>query len=379
MPSEHDVIVVGVGGIGSAATYHLARQGVDVLGLDRFDIPHSKGSSHGYTRIFQPAYFVGSSYTPLLNRANELWKSLQETYHTRLLHRTGTLNVGPEGCTVVDEVIRACQEYDLDHELLTSSDITDRYPAYQIPPDYEAVFQPGGGILEPENCIIAHVEQAHEHGAEIRARERVLDWNSNSDSVSVRTDRGEYRAENLVITAGAWAAQFVGGLNEIITPERHVVGRFHPRTPAHFEPNTFPPFVMSGEDDTYYGIPPIDAPGFKFGRYQHMNRDVDPDSMQREPTVEDEERLRSPLKRYFPSGDGPTMALDTCLITNSPDDNFIIDTLPGDSNVVVGAGFAGHGYMIGSAIGEILADLTVTGATEQDISQFRLDRFCGPS
>ncbi|RBI62101.1 N-methyl-L-tryptophan oxidase [halophilic archaeon] len=374
--SDYDAIVVGVGGMGSAAAYHLARRGQQVLGLERYDVPHGMGSSHGLTRIIRKAYYEHPDYVPLLERAYELWRELDEDHPSKLLHTTGCVVAGPRGSEKVENARESCAEHDIEHETLSASELGERYPGYDLPDGFEAVVEPAGGFLHVEQCVVAHVEAAHRHGATIRARERVRDWRPTADGgVRVETDRGSYGADSLVVTAGAWTGKLLPDLDDVLTPERQVLGWFQPETPDRFAPDEFPVFVLSCEEGNFYGFPRYAVPGFKVGRYNHFRETVDPDEMSREPTADDERVLREFTERYFPEAAGPTMRLETCTFTNTPDEHFVVDRHPDHPQVVVGAGFSGHGFKMSSAIGEVLADLLVDGTSEHAIDLFRADRF----
>ncbi|MFC4439497.1 MULTISPECIES: N-methyl-L-tryptophan oxidase [Natrialbaceae] len=376
MSDRYDAIVIGVGGMGSAATAHLAERGADVLGLERYDIPHGYGSSHGITRIIRLAYCEHPAYVPLLRRAYDLWRDLEAEHDEQLLYQTGSIDAGPAGHPLVEGSRRSCEEHDLEYELLSSAELTDRYPGYRLPDDYEAVYQPDGGYLVPEQCIVAHVDRAHRAGATIRARERVVDWQPTADGgVRVETDYDTYEADRLVVTAGAWAARFVDELESVAVPERQVLAWLQPAEPDYFAPDRFPVWNLHVPEGRFYGFPIHGVPGFKFGRYNHREETVDPDAFEREPTQEDERILRSFAEQYFPDGAGPTMRLKTCLFTNTPDDRFVLDTLPEHPQVAVGAGFSGHGFKFASVIGEILADLALDGETDHPTEMFSLDRF----
>jgi sarcosine oxidase len=367
-----DAIVVGVGGMGSAALYHLARRGQHVLGLERFDVPNELGSSHGITRIIRLAYYEHVDYVPLLRRAYELWRELEARAGEQLLHITGSIDAGPPGQLVFSGSRRSCEEHGLPHEILDAAEVTRRFPAYRLEPEAMAVFQPEGGFLLPERSIVAHVEGALAEGAEVRARERVLGWEPAGEGVRVRTERGEYEAERLVLTTGAWMEELAG---LPVVAERQVLAWLQPLKPALFAPERFPVFnVQLDEDDRYYGFPVFGIPGFKFGRYHHLGETGDPDALEREPRAADEEVLRRFAERCFPEGAGPTMTLKTCLFENSPDEHFILDTLPGAPQVVVGGGFSGHGFKFCSVVGEILADLVLEGSTAHEIEFLRLGR-----
>lgn len=375
MTDRYDAIVVGVGGMGSATVAHLADRGADVLGLERYDIPHGYGSSHGRTRIFRLAYSEGAAYVPLLKRAADLWAALEADHDRQLRYRTGSIDAGPAGEPLVEESKRSCEEHDLPYERLSGTELADRFPGFQLPEDYEAIYQPDGGFLVPEQCTVAHVDRAHRAGATIRARERVVDWRPTADGgVRVETDYDRYDADRLVVTAGAWAAQFIDALDGIAVPERQVLAWFQPRDPDRFAPDRFPVWGLQVPEGRYYGVPVHGVPGVTFGRYNHREETVDPDAFEREPTQVDERLLRTFAERYFPDAAGPTMRLETCLFTNTPDGHFVLDTLPDRPQVVVGAGFSGHGFKFASVIGEIMADLALDGETDHPIEMFSIDR-----
>ncbi|MHB9288865.1 N-methyl-L-tryptophan oxidase [Halobacteriales archaeon Cl-PHB] len=375
MPDRYDAIVVGVGGMGSAATYHLARRGCAVLGLEQFDVPHARGSSHGVTRMIRKAYAEDPGYVPLLDRAYDRWRDLEAEADEQLLFTEGSVAAGPAGSDDLAAARRTCLEHDLPFELLSSGEVADRYPAYDLPDDFRALYQPDGGFLAAERCLLAHVRQAHAHGATIRAREPVMDWQSTASGVTVTTTKGTYAADRLVLTAGAWTGDLLEGLDPVTTVERQVLAWFQPRDPDRFAPERFPVFTIDAEAGPLYGFPPFGVPGVKVGLHHHREEVVDPDADDwREPTPADERLLRSLAERYVPAGAGPTLALRTCLYTNSPDEHFLVDTHPAADEVVVAAGFSGHGYKFCSVVGEILADLVTTGTTAHPIGLFGLDR-----
>lgn len=373
-PGRYDVIVVGVGAMGSATTYHLARRGKRVLGLERFDIPHSMGSSHGHTRIIRLAYYEHPSYVRLLRRAYELWRDLESRAGDRLLHITGSVDAGPPDSWLFKGSLQSCREHDLAHEVLTSRQLSGRFPGYALPRDHLGVFQPQGGFLLPERCIASHVMAAHDAGAEVHARERVLGWEPAGDGVKVVSDRGRYEAERLVVTAGAWDSQLLPLLAGLAVAERQVLAWLQPRRSDHFRPERFPVFNVLVDEGRFYGFPVFAVPGFKFGKYHHLQQTGEPDDLDRQPGPEDEEVLRDFASRYFPGGCGPVMALKTCLFTNSPDRHFIIDVHPDHPQVSFASPCSGHGFKFASVVGEIMADLAEHGDTGHDIGLFRLDR-----
>ena len=371
MPAAKRVIVVGMGAMGSAATYHLAKRGYQVLGVDRFDIPHAFGSSHGITRIIRLAYFEDPSYVPLLKRAYELWRALETEYASKLLWITGSLDLGE----VFEDSRRSCEEHALAHEVLTSQEISHRFPAYHLPQGMMGLFQPEGGFLLPEACISAHLMLATRLGAVVHGRETVLGWEEKNGIIQLQTTKSVYEADFLVLTAGAWISKLVPAFSKIAMPERQVLAWLQPRRPAMFQRSQFPVFNLRVDEGHFYGFPEFGVPGFKFGRYHHRSQKVDPDTMQREADDEDERLLREFAGRYFPDGAGPTLALHTCLFTNTPDEHFILDFHPGSRQVIVGSPCSGHGFKFSSVIGEILADLVQCGETPRNISMHRLARF----
>jgi sarcosine oxidase len=376
---SYDVIVVGIGGMGSAACYHLAKRGQRVLGLERFDIPHAMGSSHGVNRIIRLAYYEDPSYVPLLRRAYRLWRDLETEFGEQVLYITGSVDASDPAGEVFAGALHSCELHDLPHEVLTSAELSSRFPGFALPANHQALFQPEGGFLMSERCIVAHVSGAISAGAEIHARERVVDWDVTSGGVRVTTDRGVYEAEQLVLSAGAWMQSLVPELKTLAQPERQVLGWFQPLEPDIFTTQRFPVFNLSVDEGRYYGFPVHHVPGFKVGRYHHLDEHVSAEAVDRQPTFADEEILRSFTARYFPRAAGPTMALRSCLFTNTPDEHFIIDHLPGAPQVTVASPCSGHGYKFCSAVGEILADMSSGGSTTHDIALFRLDRFNGVS
>jgi sarcosine oxidase len=376
---RYDAIVVGVGGMGSATSYYLARRGKRVLGLERFGIPHSMGSSHGHTRIIRLAYYEHPSYVLLLKRAYELWREIQRIASERLLHITGSIDAGPEDSWVFKGSWESCRLHDLPHEVLTGAELRRRYPGYHLPADHLALVQPEGGFLTPEKCIVSYVMAAQALGAEIHGHERVFEWRPLEGGVRVRTDRGVYEADKLVITAGAWDGELLDVLEVLAVPERQVLAWLQPTRLEYFRPNAFPVFNLLVDEGRFYGFPVHGVPGFKFGKYHHLEEKVDPETVDREAHDYDERLLRDFAERYFPDGCGPTMDLQTCMFTNTPDNNFIIDMHPEYDQVSFASPCSGHGYKFASVIGEIMADLADTGITRHDVTLFRLDRLTRPS
>jgi sarcosine oxidase len=373
--TQYDAIVLGVGGMGSAALYHLARRGLRVLGIERYNIPHEMGSSHGLTRIIRLAYYEHPAYVPLLRRAYELWRHLEHTVQERLLLITGSIDASPEDGAVFRGSKTSCELHHLPHEILDSDQLQARFPGYHLSQGLVAVYQPDGGFVLAERCIVAQVMAALELGAEVHGQERVLGWEPKGGGVEVQTAGERYSADKLVICAGAWGAQLIPELAALAVPERQVLAWFQPLRPALFQLSSFPVFNMAVAEGRYYGFPVYGIPGFKVGRYHHLEQRVDPDHMDRDVHREDEDILRRYTARYFPDAAGPTMSLKTCLFTNTPDEHFILDVHPSFPQVSIAAGFSGHGFKFCSVIGEIMADLAQHGESRHDLELFRLARF----
>jgi len=375
---KYDTIVIGMGSMGSATAYQLASRKCKVLGLEQFNIGHDLGSGHGINRIIRLAYFEHSDYVPLLRRAYGLWRELQKLSGERLLYLNGSLDVGPEDGIVVTGSLASCKGHRLKHESLDARQLNRRYRGWRLPKSMAAVFQPQGGFVLCERAVIAYITAAQALGADIRAREAVRHWEVRRNEVIVRTDRETYRAKRLVITAGAWASKLVNTLRarKLAEPQRQVLLWTQPKSAELFQLDNFPVFNLESPLGRFYGFPIFGIPGFKIGKYYHRREYAYPDTMDRECHPEDERVLREAIGEYFPAANGPTMAMKTCLFSNSPDKHFVLDRHPDFPQVSVAAGFSGHGFKFASVVGEIMADLALEGGSSRfpDLSLFRIQR-----
>ncbi len=369
-----DAIVAGMGGMGSATAYQLARRGLNVLGLEKRNLVHEMGSSHGQTRIIRLAYYEHPSYVPLLFRAYELWRQLENLTGERILFVTGGLDAGSPDGRIVRGSLAACKEHSLRHELLDADQLRQRFPGVCLPKGMVSVFSPDSGFVLSERAITLYTRLALDHGTEIHAREPVTGWEVLSDSVQVRTPASTYSADRLIVSAGAWTAKLMPFLSSILQPERQALIWTRPTNPELFRLGAFPVFNLESSEGQFYGFPLHDFPGFKLGRYHHRNEKVDPDAMDRDCHPEDEAVLRQGIARYFPQANGPTLALKACLFTNTPDEHFILDAHPESDRVLIAAGFSGHGFKFCSVVGEIMAELAANGATRHNLGLFRIDR-----
>jgi sarcosine oxidase len=370
---QFDVVVVGVGAMGSAALYRLARRGARVLGIERFSPGHDRGSSHGETRIIRLGYFEHPSYVPLVRRAYALWRELEAASGRTLLHTTGIAEIGPPDGELVAGTLAASRLHRLPHETLDAAETMRRFPAFQIPSDHVAVLQPDGGFVAVEPAIEAQVALAQAAGAELRTGVAVHSLAPFGNAVRVGTSQGDIEAGAAIIAAGPWIKALVPGLPVHVT--REVMAWFEPSDPALFAAGRFPVFILESRHGMHYGFPLHGSPGVKIAKHHHRNETVEPDRVDRTVSAADEALIRGALAEHIPAANGPLAAAKTCLYTVTPDRDFIVDRLPHAPNIVVASPCSGHGFKFAPAIGEILADLAMAGATQYDISRFRLGRF----
>ncbi|HEX2912131.1 MAG TPA: N-methyl-L-tryptophan oxidase [Chloroflexia bacterium] len=372
---QYDVIVAGLGAMGSATVYHLARRGYRVLGLDANPRRHKFGSSHGTSRIIREAYLEGSDYVPIVQRAYELWRELEAESGTELLKITGCLTIGEPHSTFVSGALASCERFKLPHQYLSAAEVNRRFPGYSLSENLSAVYEQNGGILYPELCVISQLDLAARHGAEIHHEEEVLSWTAPSaNEVRVETPQGSYTAERLVITTGPWAAELLAGLGLPLKVQRIVNAHFEPDNEARFLPEVFPVYLMEVPEGEYYGFPALPGEGLKIGRHD-IGEVCTPRTINREVAPGEVQMLKQVIDRYMPGGAAALKWTLTCMYTNTPDRHFILDRHPELSNVVYGCGFSGHGFKFAAAIGEILGELAVEGRTRHSIEFLSAARF----
>jgi sarcosine oxidase len=380
MATSYDAIILGLGGMGSAAAYHLAARGRRVLGLDQFTPAHDRGSSHGQSRIIRQAYFEDPAYVPLVLRAYELWEQLERETGQHLLTITGGLMLGGAQSAVISGSLRSAQTYNLPYETLDADDIRRRFPPFAPDEDTVGLFERRAGIIRPEASVSAHLGRAQELGATLHWEEPVLLWEADpsGDHVHVTTARGNYAAERLVIAAGHWASNVLAGLGLPLEVERQVQYWFDPSGGVDpFLPERFPIFIWEGaEGAAAYGFPAIDGShgGVKVA-FHHQGEITTPETIDREAHADEIERMRAYLRTHIPALDGALLKAATCMYTNTPDQHFVITKHPKYPQVAIAAGFSGHGYKFASVVGEILADLAINGTTQHPIDLFTPDRF----
>jgi sarcosine oxidase len=375
-----DAIVLGLGGMGSAAACHLAGRDRKVLGIEQFTPAHDKGSSHGKSRIIRQAYFENPAYVPLLLRAYELWQDLERQSGEPLLFETGGLMIGAESSAVVAGSIASARSHDLPHEILDAAGVSRRFPALKPPRDHIALFEKRAGYVLPERCTLAHLDAAAQRGAELHFDERVLNWRATENGVVVETTRGIYEAGHLIISPGPWAPQVLDDLHLPLVVERQVLYWFDSsagNTP--FEPDKFPIFIWEKGDGTMpYGFPAIDGPGggMKIAFHQAPVSTVcTPENIDRRVSAGEIAMMQEAIRPLIPALDGACVQAATCLYTNTPDGHFVLARHPRCERVFIGCGFSGHGFKFASVIGEILADLVTQGSTGFEIDFLQPGRF----
>ena len=375
MKKIYDVIILGLGAMGSAAAYHLARRHQRVLGLDRFTPPHSFGSSHGQTRIIREAYFEHPAYVPIVQRAYENWAALEREAKQQLFQQTGGLMIGPPEGVLVMGAQRSAQIHHLPHELLNAADLRRRFPAFQPADDTVAVWEPRAGIVFPERCIAAHLHLAAQHGATLRYEEPALKWKCNGANVRVTTAQGEYETQHLLIAAGAWIGPLLTELSLPLTVTRQVLLWFEPVAHAeYFAPQRCPIFIYEHESNRIiYGFPNL-GEGVKMGRH-HEGEYTQAERVRREVSADDIEAMRLILRRVMPAIDTTPATTAVCMYTNTPDENFLMDFHPDHPQVLLASICSGHGFKFSSAMGEVLADLLLGQRPRFDLSLFGLQRF----
>jgi len=361
-----DVIVIGCGGFGSSAMFHLAQRGLKVIGIDRFHPPHDRGSSHGETRIIRKAYFEHPSYVPLLHRAWELWEELSESVGERLIERRDLLMAGPPGSEVIEGARLSARLFGLPMENLTAAEAAIRYPAFLLPEDYAVAIESTSGYLWAERCVASHLNSAASLGAQLRPDETVLSVSSSGAGVQVQTDRGCYSAGAAVVTSGAWTGQLLSDYARHISVLRKTLCWFPTTSENWIRKDRAPLFFVDAPESQFYGIPSVDGETIKVGMHTGGEIVSDPSNLSRQVTDEDERPISQFAGKYLGGIEPQSSRSVICMYSMTPDGHFLLDRLP-ELPIVVAAGFSGHGFKFTSVLGEVAADLVERGKTELDI------------
>lgn len=368
-----DVIVLGLGAMGSAAADHLSRRGYRVLGLDAHPRGHVLGASHGKSRFIREAYFEKPDYVALVQRAYGQWRDLEARSRRSLLEITGGLWMGALDSPIVAGSRLSAERHGLAHELLDAATIRRRFPALSVGDGMWGLLEPNAGVLKPEDCVRAQCTEAERHGARLRFGERVVRWQAEGSGVSVETDEMRFTADRLVITAGPWSAKVLADLRVPMEAHRVHYVHFEPAAPAPFA--ELPLWLIALYPGVfYYGTPYRPGEGLKFGLHR-ASEACDPDTVDRTVTQRDIDDFRAAAEQFLPGATSQTLWAEACLYSMTPDTDFILDRHPAHEQVVFGCGFSGHGFKFAPVIGEALADLAMTGKSELPIDFLRLARF----
>jgi sarcosine oxidase len=383
-------IVVGLGAMGSATVYQLAKRGHSVVGLDQFDPPHARGSTHGETRITRCAIGEGAHLSPFAIRSHQIWREIERETGRDLLTLTGLLVISSESGTATMHVpeflsttVAAARAYDIPHELLDAAGIRRRFPPFAVRDEESGYFEPGAGFVRPEACIAAQLSLARKHGAAIHTGVKVLGLEQVGSRVAVRTETATWRADHVILTVGPWLPELVSPeFNRVFSITRQVLYWFAPRTSIEpFLPDWFPVYIWEPvwSAEGVYGFPGIDGPegGVKVAPANYGEATVASEGSR--PVTPEEisavyERLVGPC---FPQLSSRCIKAKTCLYTVTPDHGFVIDRHPGLPGVLLVSPCSGHGFKHSAAIGESVAQLVAEGKSRLDLSPFRLSRFGG--
>lgn len=366
---HYDVIVVGLGAMGSSILYELSKKGLNIMGVDMYEPPHDKGSSHGNSRIIREAYYEHPSYVPLLRRSYELWENLEKESNQKLLLTTGGLMIGTPDSSLVKGCLESANLHNIEVEQLSSQEIKAKFPFTGITDQAVGVYEKRAGVLFPEKCISSFLDLAKKNGAEIRTGEKVLEC-SIDEKVYIATDKGEYTANKIVFSSGAWMGETMG-LN--LKVERQVLYWFEAENKEVFSPEKFPVYICElAPNKMLYGFPITDEKGVKIAFHYGGKLTDSPEQVNKEVSLRERELMFNIISKFFGNNKFKFNDYSVCMYSNTPDLNFRIGFHPEFSNVVLLSPCSGHGFKFASVIGEIASDLVTKGSTNHDISLFKM-------
>ncbi len=369
-----DVIVLGLGVMGSAAAMHLARRGARVVGIEQFGPVHDRGSSHGRTRICRKAYFEHPDYVPLLGRCYALWDELGARCGRGVFVRCGLVYSGRAEGTVLAGVKRAAAEHGLAVESVPAADRAARFSALRFDEADEVLFERDAGFLWAEECVRVQLGQAACDGAALHYNEPVRNWSSDGRCVRVVTDKGAYDAASLVLTAGPWSSALLTELRLPLTVLRKPQVWFESVGYGRCDPARMPAFAFDADGAFYYGFPEADAGMVKVGEHTGGATVPDASHVDRAVLEEDLASVRTFVERHLPFVRPRVLRSSMCMYTMTPDGHFVLDRHPQHANVLFAAGFSGHGFKFAPLVGEVLTELALDGATRQPVEFLRLSR-----
>jgi monomeric sarcosine oxidase len=372
----YDAAVIGLGTMGTFASLELARRGLSVVGLDQFAPPHGRGSHSGDTRVFRTAYAEHPDYVPLALRAAVLWRELGLQRGAPLLHSAGMLSLGPPDAPLLAGARESAAAYGLAIENLSHSQVRSRFSVFAIPNAWEGVLESAAGWIDVDAALCYGLESASRAGADLRINTHVEDWSATGDRFAVQTSAGTFMAARLIVTAGAWANRILADLELPLTVLRKILVWIDPLRDCDLP-------VFASARDFFYGFPNIGGQGVKLGiHWSDGPPAADPDEAQPDvsaaevrPVIEAAAELLPSLTGPLPDAFGRVLRARSCLYTMTPDEHFVIDRHPEHPNLAFAAGFSGHGFKFAPAIGEVLADLALTGTTVLPVEFLGLSRF----
>ena len=380
MNKQFDVIVIGAGGVGSAAAYYLSKAGKKVLLIEQFELNHQNGSSYGYSRVIRYTY-DNPIYINLMRDAYPLWFDLQKEAGEQLYVKTGGLDFGFPEKETFQALKRSMDAAGLDYEHLDQAEIARRYPQFSLEDGMEGLFQSEAGLLRASRCVLAHTRLAKENGAVVMDQTPVVKITPTDHGVEVQTETEVFGCDRIVLTAGSWAKELLAqqGIDLPLKIMPCQLGFYEPKNSADFKPGKFPVFFahMNGDyGEMPYGIPHEDPSlGVKITTFYGWDTVDRPSEVDYTPNPDWTERIRAWAQQYIPDAAGPLISTRRCLYTLTFEKHFIIDHYPDNLQVVIGAGFSGHGFKFTTLMGKMLADLAVDGATPHDTSLFKVTRF----
>jgi sarcosine oxidase len=362
---KFDAIVVGLGGVGSAALFHLARRGVKAVGIDRFPPGHDRGSSHGDSRVIRLAYFEHPDYVPLLRRSYALWSELERLSGRNLYNETGILQAGPPDGEVVQGVLSAAKKHQLEVDSLSAAEANKRFPWFRVPETMSAVFERRAGWLRVEDCVRAQAAEAEKLGAKLAIGEPALRWRAGGGSVEVSCAGTAYSAAKLILAPGAWAPGLLAGLDLRFEVLRKPLFFFKPGN--YTTAAGCPVYLFETPDGVFYGIPATDRRGLKAAEHTGGKRVDDPLKVDRTTDPAELARVEQFLSAHLPGASRELESAAVCLYTVTPDRHFVVDRHPEHPEVVFAAGLSGHGFKFVPVLGEALAELALDGETRLPI------------
>ena len=370
-----DVAVIGAGAMGSAVLYHLAKRGVKACGIEQFGIAHDRGSSHGDTRIIRKAYFEHPDYVPLLNRSYELWNELAEECGEKLMVNNGLIVAGEPDSETIISLRRCYRKYEISHECWTANETIDHFPQFRIPHNYEVFYDPFGGFLFVEKCVEQHLKLAQNAGAILFTDEQVVDWQRESNGFHINTSARILFADKLIFTMGAWSKRILEHIGISMEIWRKEVYWHGGKSMSDCQPDRFPVYYIERDYGHFYGFPTINEKGLKVAEHEKSNIIAFPEQLDNEIEPKDEQIIMRFLSDCLPGVEQRRNHFSLCMYSKTPDNNFILDVHPENSNIIIGAGFSGHGFKFSPVVGEILTDFALDGRTRHPIDFFRIKRF----